>query len=249
MTVLFEPAGPGVWRPNPLTRGPYAGIHGGASAALVCAQVEALAEAEGLGFAASVTTHFLGPIPLVDLTVTTSVIRRGRRVSIVDAQLAAKGAVVAVQRVSLIADLALDLPTPPEQRVDPSAYAPRAWPPSQDGLRMMDAMESRQGPGSTVWFRLREALVDASAPTAHVLPAADWAHGLGTPIGALTRPPVAIPNVDLTVHLFQRPRGDWIGVDHATAWSGGGIGAGWGALHDSSGLIGRVAMAVAVSRL
>jgi hypothetical protein len=232
-----------------MTRGPYGGIHGGASAALLCAQVEALAISEGLGFAASVTTHFLGPIPLANLSVTTSVLRRGRRVSIVDAQLAAEGAVVALQRVTLIADLELDLPTPPEHRVDPNAYELRAWPPSQGGLRMMDAMEARQGRESMVWFRLRSALVEGSAPTAQVLPAADWAHGLGAPLGARTRPPVAIPNVDLTLHLFQRPRGDWIGVDHATAWSAGGIGAGWAGLHDDCGLIGRVAMSVAVSRL
>lgn len=249
MSFLFEPVGPGTWRPGPLTRGPFGGIQGGAGAGLLCAQVEAVARAEDLGSVASVTTHFLRPVPLVDLNVTTSLLRRGRRASIVDAQLTAEGLVVAVQRVTLITNLGADLPTPPDHHTDPSAYELRAGPVSHDGPRMWDAMESRQGPGDMVWFRLRTALLDVSAPAAHVLPAADWAHGLGVPLGAHSRPPVAIPNVDLTLHLFQQPRGDWIGVDPATAWSAGGVGAGWAAIHDARGLIGRVAMSVAVARL
>ncbi|MBA4751009.1 MAG: thioesterase family protein [Sphingopyxis sp.] len=249
MSFLFEPIGPATWRPAPLTRGPFGGIQGGASAALMCAQVEALAAVEKLGAVASVTTHFLRPVPLADLSVTTSVLRRGRRISIVDAQIIAENLVVAVQRVTLITDLGSDLPTPPEHRIDPESYEPRLWPVTQGGPRMMDAMEARQGPDDIVWFRLRNALLDGHAPAAHVLPAADWAHGLGAPLGAPVRPSVAIPNVDLSLHLFLQPRGEWIGVDHATAWSAGGVGAGWAAIHDARGLIGRVAMSVAVSRL
>jgi hypothetical protein len=242
---LFKPLAIGRWAPDPLARGPFDGIQGGAAAALMSAAIEV-----GDGwFIASATTHFLRPVPLAPLAVAAQPLRQGRRVCVVDATLSAPTGLVAVQRSTLIRmqDCA-GLPTSPKSPASPDQF-PLQSRPAPHGLSwLMDAMEARLGPDGVWWFQLRIPIVGSDEPMTWVLPAADWAHGLAAPAGAATRPPgIAIPNPDLTVHLFRRPVGAWIGVEPACAWSRAAIGAGWAALHDTDGLVGRVAMSIAVS--
>lgn len=56
---------------------------------------------------------------------------------------------------------------------------------------------------------------------------------------------MADPNPNLTVQLFRRPGGPWIGVRARANWRPeGGIGAGSGVLLDINGEIGQVSMSV-----
>lgn len=56
---------------------------------------------------------------------------------------------------------------------------------------------------------------------------------------------VADPNPNLTVQLFRRPEGEWIGIRAEARWRpAGGLGAGSGVLPDVHGAIGRVSMSV-----
>ncbi len=246
-TSLFTLLPDGGWAPDPLARGPFEGLQGGAVAALMCAAIEADSE----GFVASVTTHFLRAAPLAPLMVTVKPLREGRRVSVIDATLSGAEGLLAVQRATLVREQdAGALPTPPKAPVSPDEF-PLQSRPSPHGLPwLMDAMEMRLSPSGVTWCRPRIPVVDRAGPMASVLPAADWAHGLAPPLGAAVRPQgVAIPNPDVTVHLFRRPAGAWIGVEPASAWSHAAIGAGWGALYDVGGLNGRVAMSIAVSAM
>jgi hypothetical protein len=246
--ALFEKNAEGAWLPNPIVRGPFDGMQGGAAAALMCAQIEAIAASETWGFVSAVTTHFLRPVPLEPLTVLVGPLRRGKRVGIVDAQLSSSKGLCAVARATLIAELFDEAtPVPPRRPFDPLTLPrrPRAAP--HGGLWMMDAMEVHSANDGIAWFRLQQPIVDGAGTMSAVLPAADWAHGIWPPLGAETRGMAAIPNPDLTVHLFRAPEGEWIGVDAASAWSKQGIGVGWAAVHDAQGLIGRVAMSVAVA--
>lgn len=232
------------WDPDPSARGPFIGMQGGAAAALMCASVEAMAE----GSVASVTTHFLRPVPMAPLEVGIRLLRGGRRVSVIDAELFSDEGLVAVQRATAIRPIeTVDLPAPRAQRTEPDGFATSVRRAPHGLPWLMDAFDVRKGPDGIFWFRQLRPVAGACGSMASVLPAADWAHGLCPPLGASEHPAMAIPNPDLSVHLFRPPVGDWIGVQAVTAWSRYSIGAGWGALHDAEGLLGRVAMSVAVS--
>ena len=56
-------------------------------------------------------------------------------------------------------------------------------------------------------------------------------------MGALPRA-VAFPNLDTTVHLFHRPRSEWIGYDTTVAFGGNGVGLTHTVLHDTVGPVG-----------
>jgi hypothetical protein len=234
----------GSWLPTELARGPFGGIQGGATAALMCTAIESAAE----GFVSSVTTHFLRPVPVAPLRVAAAPLRQGRRVSVFDATLSGPEGVVAVQRATAVRpqDEAA-LPTPPAEPAIPEEFPVkklRDAPAVQPWL--MDVMEMRVDPAGVMWFRATSSIV-SGGPMSCVLPFADWAHGILPPLGAREHTHFAIPNADVTVHLFRAPIGPWIGLEPTIALSRQSIGAGWGALRDIHGLIGRVAMSVAVS--
>jgi len=238
----------GRWHPDPIVRGPFEGMQGGAAAALMCAEVEAAAAAESWGFVASCTTHFLRPVPVESLAVTIEPLRRGKRVNIIDAHLTSSKGLCAIARATLIAPAFNEAtPTPPAAPADPEQLPQRRRAAPHGGPWLMDAMEVRGVDGETSWFRLLRPVVSNAGPMSAVLPAADWAHGIAPPLGAGGPRLAAIPNPEVTVHLFRPPMGVWIGLDAASAWSKQGIGTGWAALRDTHGLVGRVAMSVAVT--
>jgi hypothetical protein len=93
---------------------------------------------------------------------------------------------------------------------------------------------------------MNQAIIDgagpvSSLPLSSVLGPADWTHGIARPIQNV----VADPNPNLTVQLFRRPVGDWVGIRAQTRWKPEtGCGVGSGALLDVHGEIGRVSMSV-----
>ncbi|MEH2520727.1 hypothetical protein V1279_006300 [Bradyrhizobium sp. AZCC 1610] len=96
------------------------------------------------------------------------------------------------------------------------------------------------------WFRMNQAIIDGTGslskvPLSSVLGPADWTHGIARPFQDM----VADPNPNLTVQLFHRPAGEWVGIRAQARWrSAGGVGAGSGVLLDINGKIGRVSMSV-----
>jgi hypothetical protein len=247
---LFARNTDGSFTPDPVVRGPFEGMQGGTAAALMCTEIEAAAGREGWGAVASITTHFLRPVPLEPLNIAVEPLRRGKRVSVVDAELSTSKGLYAVARATLIGEmLNAATPVPPPDRVDPTQFPARMRRAPHGQPWLMDAMESRVGDSGTAWFRLLRPVAANGGRMSRVLPAADWAHGIWPPLGTDQPRLAAIPNPDVTVHLFRAAVGDWIGVDAASAWSKDGIGTGWAALRDTGGLIGRVAMSVAVAML
>jgi hypothetical protein len=248
-TPVFSSLSSGTWLPDPIVRGPFDGMQGGAAAALMCSQVEALAQAESLGFVSAFTAHFLRAVPLEELMVRIEPLRQGRRVSIIDTQLSTgSGKVCAVGRATLIAITPnAILPIPMSQKFEPDSFPlqSRAAPHGEPWL--MDAMETRIDRNGMAWFRLKRQIANGQGAMTGVLPAADWAHGILPPMGADQWPAASIPNPDVTVHLFRAPCSAWIGLAPASAWSRTGVGVGWAALYGEEGIIGQVAMSIAVT--
>ncbi|MCA3705039.1 MAG: thioesterase family protein [Phenylobacterium sp.] len=245
---LFQQDDEGRWWPDPFTQGPYQGLQGGGVAGLLCAAIEQQAGGEGWGEIASVATYFLRPTPLDAIELDVKPIRVGRRVSIVDATLRNRDVIVATQRATLITpEHDPSLPTPnTSDLVDPTAFAPLPKHRVRKAEWMWLAQEIRKEAKDRIWFRPTRKLVAHPVAFAHVLPAADWAHGLGPPTPLRVRPERATPNPDVVVHFARPPQGEWIGVNWHLTWTQQSVGLGEAKLMDTSGIFGCVSMSVAI---
>ncbi|MEH2551823.1 hypothetical protein V1283_008468 [Bradyrhizobium sp. AZCC 2262] len=248
--AIFEPVGPHRWQPTALAAGPFAGLQGGAVASLLTAEIEALAEQRKWGTAITSSAWFLRPTPMTVLRTGLSVVAEGGRVSVVDNTLWPDGEdqPSATVRVTLSRERAVEVSgfaEPASDAADPTRFPVRTRQAAHGRPWFMDAMEAREG-GGVAWFRMNQAIIDgagpmSSLPLSSVLGPADWTHGIARPF----RDVVADPNPNLTVQLFRRPEGRWIGIRAQAKWRpAGGLGAGSGVLLDINGEIGRVSMSV-----
>jgi hypothetical protein len=89
---VFIPEGDGRYTPTEYARGPWdpRAQHGGAPATLIAGAFERMQPGAELPFA-RLSFSFLRPVPLVPLTLTTRIVRPGRRVQELEAELRAVG--------------------------------------------------------------------------------------------------------------------------------------------------------------
>lgn len=246
--AVFESIGQHRWQPTPLAAGPFAGLQGGAVAGLLTAEIEALAVERNWGTAVAASAWFLRPTPMTALRTELSALTEGGRVSVIDNTLWPEGddQPCAAVRVTLSRERAVDVPGFAEsagEPTDPTRLPVRTRRAAHGGPWFMDAMEAREGDG-VAWFRMKEPVIDGALtgmPLSAALGPADWTHGIARPFQDV----VADPNPNLTVHLFRRPEGPWIGIRAQARWRpAGGLGAGRGVLLDINGEIGQVSMSV-----
>jgi hypothetical protein len=90
---VFIPEGDGHYRPTEYARGPWdpRAQHGGAPATLIAGAFERMQPGAELPFA-RLSFSFLRPVPLAPLQLTTRIVRPGRRVQELEAELRAIGA-------------------------------------------------------------------------------------------------------------------------------------------------------------
>ncbi len=248
--AIFIEQGASLWMPTAMARGPFAGLQGGAVAGLLAGEIERHAVERNWGEALTVSAWFLRPTPLAMLRTQITPIHQGGRISVVDNMVRVEGhdQPCAMVRVTLGSPRPISVAgyeSGGDCSFDPLQYPAVARKAPHGGPWFMDAMESR--PGESVgWFRLKEDVVDGAGPLARVLGPADWAHGIFRPVANV----VADPNPNLTVHLIRPPCGEWIGIEPQTHWQPeSGCGMGGGLIRDSIGVIGRVAMSVALTPL
>jgi Thioesterase-like superfamily len=233
------------------TRGPWdAGSqHAGPPAALLGRAVEALA---GPGMrVARMTFDIARPVPIAVLTVTTSVVREGRRVMVVQAAIEPYMRCTALL-VRTAEEAAPDIAPDSPVRLDDAeskAFFPVPYP-----VGYHTAMEVRFAAGSflepgpaTAWFRMRVPLVDGEQPSplTRVLVAADSGNGISNVLDFDT---YLFVNADLTVHLLRYPVGEWVCLRAGTSVDSAGIGLADTALYDERGRIGRSAQSLFVAR-
>ncbi|HVD86004.1 MAG TPA: thioesterase family protein [Solirubrobacterales bacterium] len=234
-----------------LTRGPWdrTAQHGGPPAALLGYAIERLPDAEEFQVA-RVTFEILRSIPIAPLRVEARVVRPGRRVQLVEAELSdADGEVLMRARAWRLRTATVEIPA----EVRAEAVPP---PPPEEGSELgffptgeehgyHSAMEVRfvsggflePGP-ATVWLRMRQPLVAGEEPTPlqQVLVVADVGNGVSATLDFRR---FLFINVDLTVQLERMPTGEWICVDAVTLPQPHGIGTAESVLADAGGRIGR----------
>ena len=244
---LYVPTGHarGPWDPNAL--------HGGAPAALVMREIEALAPEMRV---ARLTLEFMGAVPLAPLSVSAEVVRPGRRFQLAEAELVSGDRVGCRARAVLLRRG--DLPDVP--RGDP-AELDIAGPDTVERLDM-GAGESFGGTGMDIrfvtghlytpgpaagWFRMAEPLVDDEqpSPAQRAVAAADFGNGASR---VLDWDEWLFINTDLTVHLHREPAGEWVAIDARTALEPDGTGVAWSTLHDERGAIGIALQSLFVDR-
>ena len=192
------------------------------------------------------TFDILGPVPRAELEVGATVLRPGRTIELIGAELSVAG-VVAARATGwrlLVGDTAALVAGGPQRLPPPEAGKsyplPAGW--VVDGYlssiewRWLDGAWGRAG-AATVWGRPRFDLVagEATGGLCRLLTVADSASGLSA---RLDPADWLFPNTDLTVHLHRMPRGDWAGIRANTVLGPTGAAVARATLHDLDGAVG-----------
>jgi hypothetical protein len=251
---IFTPRADGRYEPTEHARGPWdpGALHGGAPAALIATAFERLEPGSELPIA-RLGFEFLRPIPFAPLTLSTRVVRAGKRVQELAAELHAGDQLICRASALRVQAVPIDLPPPPpgtlpeqDAMLPPEQGNPIPFALNPEGGASLatTGMEMRWfsdpwalGPG-LVWMRLRLPLLPGESPSAlaRLAATADFGNGVSA---ALPFDKYLFINADLTIHLARLPRGEWIGLDARTRLHGGGTGLSESVLHDVSGPIGR----------
>lgn len=195
---------------------------------------------------ARISFEILGLIPAGVFEVRTATVRPGRTIELVQAELSASGRVAVratawrLQRTDTSEIAAIEDDRMPSRHESGDLVPLIEWPGGY-----IRSIEVRQAPGhraghGRAWLRTPHPLLDTQ-------PVSDLARLAGlidTSNGIATRVPPgpggwAYPNVDLQLHLYREPAGEWLGLENSVSFGTDGIGLTSTVLHDDDGPFGR----------
>jgi hypothetical protein len=195
---------------------------------------------------ARLSYEILGLIPGGEFEIVTTTLRPGRTIELVQAELVAaeRVAIRATAWRMITSDTSAvaaveDGPIPSPEECKPYDGA-SVWPGGYiRSLEMRVAEGHRPGAGK-VWLRTEHPLTDGkdSSDMARLLGLVDTANGIAARVPP-GRDSYAFPNLDLQIHMYRRPEGEWLGLDNAVSFGADGIGLTSTVLHDLSGPFGR----------
>ncbi|MQA05116.1 MAG: thioesterase family protein [Streptosporangiales bacterium] len=251
--AFYVPAGENRFEPTYATESPWESEaqHGGPPTALLGHLMRAVDPQPGFRLA-RMTVEFLGAVPRQPLETAARVVRPGKRIRLLEAELTVAGRPVALARAWEIttngnsADppgLPADIPPPQPQRFF-SGWDRWGYGEAIDWRWIHGSLDDL-GPAA-VWTRPRIPLVAGVPlqPLDRVLLTADAANGISGVVpldGWLFIPPAA------TVTVHRHPHDEWVCIDAATVVSGDGIGSTTGTLGDRYGELGSVTQPLLVA--
>ncbi|HEX7305224.1 thioesterase family protein [Lentzea sp.] len=250
MTAFYLPLGDDAFRSTSHTVGPWGpdSQHLGPPSALLVRALLALRPS-----LSRVTFEVLGPVPVADLEVSTSVERPGRSVELLSAALSCEGRVALTARAwhMVGSDTTAVAGGTGKALPPPGSAAPMEIPDHWGGgyLAAVEWLSLSGGiftPGDArVWARPRVAVVEGfeTSPVERLFAVVDSASGVSSRVDI--RKWYAI-NTDLTVHLHRQPSGEWIGMDARTTIGPDGVGVATSEVHDADGPVGTSAQALFV---
>jgi hypothetical protein len=228
------------------TAGPWddALQHGGPPSALLARAVEQV-PADRPSTVVRMSVDLLGPVPVGPLEVSSRVVRPGRSVELVEAELSAGGRVAARALAWRVRAAELQLPRAATEVREPPAFPDHdteADPGWTGGFiaslqtRFAAGGWSTPGP-ATMWARMRVPLIDGEEPTGlqRLMVLADCGNGISSAL------PIAdwmFINPDLSVHLTRVPEGDWLCLQAETRIeAASGFGLASSRLYDRTGQV------------
>jgi hypothetical protein len=255
---FYRPLGAGAFASTPATAGPWSpqAQHGGPPAALLGRALESIDEGTPRTIG-RFTMDLLGPVPLGTLSVSSSVLRPGRTVSLRQAELSDESGRV-LARAQGWAFPEVESGSGPSAGSDvPLEHGPADGhhedPPASWHSGYLDAVEwnwiegavTRLGP-AVVWMRPVIPLVpdEEMSPLQRLLTCVDSASGASS---ALDPTEWAFLNTELTVHVVRPPVGEWVCLKARTTLGDGAVGLAASEVYDERGLVGRSAQALLVT--
>jgi hypothetical protein len=254
-SALYVPTAEG-FEATALTIGPWdPGLqHAGPPAALLAREVERASGIDG-GQTVRLNYDILGPVPVGPVRISTTVVRPGRRVELVQAVLDA-GDDRPLMRLSAwrmrtrteglpaaVAGSAPVAPHPAPASAQDSTPGEAAFFSSEvayhKALEWRFASGDFNTPGpAAAWTRPGCTLVEGEpiSPLQHLLVMTDAASGISAVLDWST---ATFANVDLSVALHRPPRGEWLGMDATTVLGDSGAAQCSAVLFDAEGAIGR----------
>ncbi|MBA3865102.1 MAG: thioesterase family protein [Solirubrobacterales bacterium] len=255
--AFYEPDGDR-YLATELTRGPWdpGAQHAGPPSALLARELELLPDGE-LFQVGRITFEILRSVPIAPAYLSARVLRPGRRVQLVEAELSDGEQVLMRATAWRIQIAPVELPAPAVAPLlpppGPAQGSVAAFFPTEQEHGYHSAMEVRFTEGgfielgpATAWLRMRQPLVagEEPSPLQRVLVAADVGNGIASPLDYRR---FVFINVELTVHLERMPAGEWICVDAELLPRPTGVGIAESVLSDEQGRIGRAAQTLVVS--
>ena len=244
---------------TPYTRGPWdpGSQHAGPPAALLGRAVEQQAKLGAPMRVARLMFDIARPVPIGPMMVTSRLVRAGRSVAAIEAEISTGAGVMAMRATALLIRVAEDVaPAVPDDPSPPGPDEATSEPffPVEYDVGYHTGMECRFTEGSflspgpaTCWMRMRVPLVEGEEPSplARVLVAADSGNGISSVLD--WRSSLFI-NPELTVHLHRYPVGEWVCLSARTTIDADGIGLTHTRLFDERSALGRGAQSLFVAR-
>lgn len=190
----------------------------------------------------------LGTMPVGQVATAVDVVRPGRTIELVEATLTASGRDIVRLRAWLLQPCdSSSVAGTTHPRLSPPDELP-AWDPTSvwpgGFIASAHVRRAELEPGrARYWVRTDVPLL-TEEPVSRLAAAAglvDIANGMTVRVSPRA---LAFPNVDLTAHLFDQPRGDWLGFDTTVSFGPGGLGVTSSVLHDEHGPFGVLAQAL-----
>lgn len=193
-------------------------------------------------------------LPFQDVTITTEIKRPGRTIELVEATATIQDRPVIIARAWYLvtSDTTEAQGIEYEPLPKPADCPPREFNQECGGgyiaqVEARQAVEKRAGRGAT-WLTSPNTLVDGDTPVplAEFICRVDAANGINP---RQSHHEWAFPNVDLTIHLFRQPDGEWTGLDTAVTWGPHGIVLTASTLHDVHGPVGRAEQSLTIRKM
>lgn len=195
---------------------------------------------------ARLSFDILGMIPDGEFEVVTTMLRPGRTIELVQAELVSGGRTAVratawrLQRSDTRVVAAIEDERMPGPDLDAESLTLTEWPGGY--IRSIDL---RAAPGHApgrgrVWLRTPHPLVGGVpfSDLARLIGLVDTSNGIATRV----KPgpdSYMFPNVDLQIHLYREPSGEWLGLQNSVSFGSDGIGLTSTVLHDLAGPFGR----------
>ncbi|WDF34655.1 thioesterase family protein [Arthrobacter agilis] len=198
----------------------------------------------------------LGMIPEGEFEISTTVVRPGRTIELLEARMEAAGRTAIIARAwRLSTQDTVDVAAIEDPRIPgPDEAGPHegmtAWPGG-----FIRSLEVRVVPGhrpgrGQVWIRNPFAMLDGrrTPDVVRLVGMMDAANGIAsrvTPGGESWM----FPNVDLQIHLHREPAGEWLGLDTRVTFGANGVGLTSSVVHDLAGPFGRLEQILTIRKL